>query len=83
MNRDISYLQTEINKQKRVVSRSWYRPSEETKAKIVDSNKRTWTPEKKRQQVVVKEDLKVFCTECGSKRKKDSHKFCPHCGTKF
>jgi len=35
------------------------------------------------QQVVVKEDLKVFCTECGSKRKKDSHKFCPHCGTKF
>lgn len=50
-SRDISYLQTETNKQKRVVSRSWYRPSEETKAKIVDSNKRTWTPEKKRQQV--------------------------------
>jgi hypothetical protein len=35
------------------------------------------------QQILVKEDLKVFCTECGSKRKKDSHKFCPHCGTKF
>lgn len=30
-----------------------------------------------------KEDLVVYCTECGSKRKKDSHKFCPHCGTKF
>ena len=29
------------------------------------------------------EDLVVYCTECGSKRKKDSHKFCPHCGTKF
>jgi hypothetical protein len=28
-------------------------------------------------------DLKVFCTECGTKRKKDSHKFCPQCGTKF
>ncbi len=28
-------------------------------------------------------DLKVFCTECGSKRKKDSHKFCPNCGTKY
>ena len=30
-----------------------------------------------------KEDLVVYCTECGSKRKKDNHKFCPHCGTKF
>jgi hypothetical protein len=28
-------------------------------------------------------DLKVHCTECGSKRKKDSHKFCPNCGTKY
>ncbi len=32
---------------------------------------------------LVKEDLIVYCTECGSKRKKDNHKFCPHCGTKF
>jgi hypothetical protein len=35
------------------------------------------------ERILVKEDLKVFCTECGSKRKKDSHKFCPNCGTKF
>jgi ribosomal protein L44E len=28
-------------------------------------------------------DLKVYCTECGAKRKKSSHKFCPHCGTKY
>lgn len=35
------------------------------------------------QKALVKEDLKVFCTECGTKRKKDSHKFCPHCGTKY
>jgi Tfp pilus assembly protein PilE len=35
------------------------------------------------EQVMVKEDLVIYCTECGSKRKKDSHKFCPHCGTKF
>ena len=35
------------------------------------------------EKILVKEDLKVFCTECGSKRKKDSHKFCPHCGTKY
>ncbi len=34
-------------------------------------------------KVLTKEDLKVFCGECGSKRKKDSHKFCPHCGSKF
>jgi uncharacterized membrane protein YvbJ len=27
--------------------------------------------------------LVTYCTECGSKRKKDTHKFCPHCGTKF
>ena len=32
---------------------------------------------------VVREDLVTYCTECGSKRKKDTHKFCPHCGTKF
>ena len=31
-----------------------------------------------------KEELAVtYCGECGSKRKKDSHKFCPHCGTKY
>jgi hypothetical protein len=29
------------------------------------------------------EDLAIYCTECGSKRKKDNHKFCPHCGTKY
>ena len=32
---------------------------------------------------VVKEDLVTYCSECGAKRKKDSHKFCPQCGTKF
>ncbi len=32
---------------------------------------------------LVSEDLVVYCTECGAKRKKDNHKFCPHCGTKF
>ena len=25
----------------------------------------------------------LYCTNCGSKRKKDNHKFCPNCGTKF
>jgi hypothetical protein len=35
------------------------------------------------QKLVTKEDLVTYCTECGSKRKKDTHKFCPQCGTKF
>jgi len=34
-------------------------------------------------KVLVREDLVVYCTECGAKRKKENHKFCPHCGTKF
>ena len=29
------------------------------------------------------EDIKTYCTSCGTKRKKDSYKFCPNCGTKF
>ena len=28
-------------------------------------------------------DLKVYCGNCGKKRKKDSDKFCSSCGTKF
>ena len=32
---------------------------------------------------IVREDLITYCTECGAKKKKDTHKFCPHCGTKF
>lgn len=35
------------------------------------------------QKLVTREDLVTYCTECGSKRKKDTHKFCPSCGTKF
>ena len=35
------------------------------------------------QKELVKEDLKVFCSNCGTKRKKDSFLFCPKCGTKY
>lgn len=38
-------------------------------------------PESRR--VIETNDLVVYCTNCGAKRKKQSHKFCPHCGTKF
>jgi len=35
------------------------------------------------QKVMEREDLKVFCGNCGAKRKKDSYKFCPNCGNKY
>jgi len=34
-------------------------------------------------KAVTREDLSVYCTGCGAKRKKGSHKFCPHCGNKY
>ena len=43
----------------------------------------SWKIKPKSTKPVVIEDLITYCTECGSKRKKDTHKFCPHCGTKF
>jgi hypothetical protein len=47
----------------------------------------TWKTEWKilpvSQKPVVSEDIKVFCTNCGTRRKKSSHKFCPNCGTRF
>lgn len=35
------------------------------------------------QKAVTREEISVYCTGCGAKRKKSSHKFCPHCGTKY
>jgi len=32
---------------------------------------------------VTASEIKVYCVECGAKRKKDSHKFCSTCGNKF
>jgi hypothetical protein len=42
-----------------------------------------WKIKPQSQKMVTIEDLATYCTECGTKRKKDNHKFCPHCGTKF
>lgn len=42
-----------------------------------------WKIKPKSTRVATREDLVTYCTECGSKRKKDTHKFCPQCGTKF
>lgn len=35
------------------------------------------------QKPVENRDIKVYCTKCGAKRKKQSHQFCPNCGTKY
>ena len=35
------------------------------------------------QKPVVQEDLKVYCTKCGARRRKPSDNFCAKCGTKF
>lgn len=35
------------------------------------------------QKIYDNKDLKVYCTNCGKKRKKDSDKFCSSCGNKF
>ena len=45
--------------------------------------KRMWRILPESQKPLVKEDLGVYCTNCGTKRRKDTHKFCPNCGTKF
>jgi len=45
--------------------------------------RQSWTILPLSQKAFVKEDLKIFCTECGAKRKKGSFKFCPHCGNKY
>lgn len=45
--------------------------------------KTTWKILPDSERPLVSEDLGVFCTSCGMKRRKSSHKFCPNCGQKF
>jgi len=45
--------------------------------------KKVWKILSESSRPVFKEDLKEYCTNCGARRKKSSHKFCPHCGNKF
>ena len=42
-----------------------------------------WKIKPQSEKLITNDDLVTYCTECGSKRKKDTHKFCPQCGTKF
>ena len=50
---------------------------------VYPSQTNWWKIKPQSTKPVVREELVTYCTECGSRRKKDSHKFCPHCGTKF
>lgn len=43
----------------------------------------TWKILPMSQKARVREELAVYCTGCGAKRKKSSHRFCPHCGNQF
>ena len=43
----------------------------------------TWKILPLSQKPIVSADIKVFCTNCGTRQKKSSHKFCPNCGTQF
>ncbi len=47
----------------------------------------TWKTEWKilptSQKQMVSDDIKTFCTDCGARKKRGSHKFCPNCGTKY
>ena len=45
--------------------------------------KSSWKILPESQRPFVREDLAVYCTSCGAKRKKSTHKFCPNCGAKF
>jgi Zn finger protein HypA/HybF involved in hydrogenase expression len=35
------------------------------------------------QKVYEKQELKVYCGNCGTKKRRNSHLFCPHCGEKY
>ena len=35
------------------------------------------------QRPIMSKDVKVFCTKCGAKQKRNTYKFCPICGTKY
>ena len=35
------------------------------------------------QKIYDNKDLKVYCVNCGTKKRRGSHLFCPHCGEKY
>ena len=45
--------------------------------------KTTWKILPDSQRPIMKQDLVVYCSNCGAKRKKATHKFCPNCGNQF
>lgn len=43
----------------------------------------SWKIMPESQKPIFQEDIKVFCTKCGKRRRKSSDVFCSKCGTKF
>jgi hypothetical protein len=79
-------LQSEVKETGRVEKGSYSNQSfiyDSTTFKSYCSWTYTWKILPESQRSLVKEDLKVFCQNCGTKRKKANHKFCPNCGSKL
>jgi len=34
-------------------------------------------------ETITSQDIRIYCTDCGQRKKKQHHKFCPNCGTKY
>lgn len=47
------------------------------------TNTTTWKILPLSQKPVSVGEIKVFCVNCGTRKRKQSHQFCPNCGTKF
>ena len=54
-----------------------------SKFEFIHSWKSEWKLLPESRKAVVAEDLVLYCGNCKSKRKKDSHKFCPYCGEAY
>lgn len=68
--RDLSYLQSDSVKAKRVESRRGYCHSDTTKSKISASNKNTWTPEKRLEQTDINKKAGVYKKSSETMRRK-------------
>lgn len=57
--------------------------SDNTTFEITPTATNWWKLKPKSTKPIDSTDLVIYCSECGSKRKKPTFKFCPHCGTKY
>lgn len=82
--RNLSYLQSPEIKLKRVVSRSWYKHTPQTIEKIRNTNKKTWTKEKRRNLVIKNKASGVYeKVSCVLKDKILSGRYTPKTNNRF